>query len=155
MYPEPDDIKPYSQSDVSAAEEFVTYLDGRTVSQAELEEAMLRYSPETQELDRTQGFYDSGPWASGKDETFRDIESFTVACVLGSGSGNRSFSAPHRPDHGMASACQYSSQMPTDLGRRTGFFLVGSKSSPVAITMRGPASEATSTRRCILAESQR
>ena len=36
----------------------------------------------SKEVDRTQGFYDSGPWASGKDEMFRDIESFTVTCVL-------------------------------------------------------------------------
>jgi hypothetical protein len=28
------------------------------------------------------GDYDSGPWANRKDETFRDIESFTVTCVL-------------------------------------------------------------------------
>jgi hypothetical protein len=79
---EPDDIKPYSESDILAAVEFLAYLDGRTVSQADLEEAMLRYAPEVQVLDRTQAFYDSGPWASGKDETFRDIEAFTATCVL-------------------------------------------------------------------------
>jgi CRISPR-associated endonuclease/helicase Cas3 len=79
---EPDDIKPYSEADMSAARNFVSYLDGRTVSQAELEEAMLRFCPEVEEVDKTQGFYDSGPWASGRDESFRDIESFTVTCVL-------------------------------------------------------------------------
>lgn len=79
---EPEDINPYSQSDVSAAEEFLTYLDGKTVSQADLEEAMLRYTPAIEELDKTQQFYDSGPWANGKDEMFRDIESLTVTCVL-------------------------------------------------------------------------
>ena len=79
---EPEDIKPYSDSDISAARNFVAYLDGRTLSQADLEQAMLRFSPEVEQVDRTQGFYDSGPWASGKDEMFRDIESFTVTCVL-------------------------------------------------------------------------
>jgi CRISPR-associated endonuclease/helicase Cas3 len=79
---EPDDIKPYSESDVSAAQKFLAYLDGSTVSQADLEEAMLRFAPPVEELDRTQGFYDSGPWASGKDEMFRDIESFTLTCIL-------------------------------------------------------------------------
>ena len=79
---EPEDINPYSQSDVSAAEEFLTYLDGKTVSQADLEEAMLRYTPAIEELDKTQQFYDSGPWANGKDEMFRDIESLTVTSVL-------------------------------------------------------------------------
>jgi len=79
---DPYDINPYSSSDMAAAQKFLAYLDGRTVSQAGLEEAMLRFAPGVVEVDRTQGFYDSGPWASGKDETFRDIESFTVTCVL-------------------------------------------------------------------------
>ena len=52
------------------------------MSQADLEEAMLRYTPAIEELDKTQQFYDSGPWANGKDEMFRDIESLTVTCVL-------------------------------------------------------------------------
>src|SRR5262249_46167250 len=75
---EPIDIKPYSDEDMSAARRFLSHLDGRTVSQADLDEAMLQFSLEAQEVDRTQAFYDSGPWASGKDETFRDIEAFTV-----------------------------------------------------------------------------
>jgi CRISPR-associated endonuclease/helicase Cas3 len=79
---EPDDIKPYSEADMTAARNFLSYLDGRTVCQADLEEAMLRFSPEVEEVDKTQGFYDSGPWASSKNEFFRDIESFTVTCVL-------------------------------------------------------------------------
>ncbi len=73
---EPEDTNPYSETDVIAAQNFVRYLDGRVVSQIDLEEAMLRYAPEVEEVDRTQGFYDSGPWANGKDDTFRDIESF-------------------------------------------------------------------------------
>jgi CRISPR-associated endonuclease/helicase Cas3 len=79
---EPTDIRPYPAESMEAARKFLASLDGRTCSQAELEEAMLRFVPDAEEVDKTQSFYDSGPYAAGRDVSFRDIEAFTVTCIL-------------------------------------------------------------------------
>ena len=52
---DPYDINPYSSSDMAAAQKFLAYLDGRTVFQAGLEEAMLRFAPEAEEVEQDAG----------------------------------------------------------------------------------------------------
>jgi CRISPR-associated endonuclease/helicase Cas3 len=82
LRPEPDKDKPYEKADLKAAVEFINSVAGRDIKQADLEAAYAIHDPSIFEPDRHCPFLDSGPFADGKEETFRDIEEFTVPCIL-------------------------------------------------------------------------
>jgi CRISPR-associated endonuclease/helicase Cas3 len=74
--------KPYEKFDLDAAKRFVNEITGRPISQDELEQAYRRFDPSAIEPDRLCPFLDSGPYAVGKEESFREIDEFTVPCIL-------------------------------------------------------------------------
>src|SRR5437868_2068882 len=58
--------------------------DVNKVSQTMLEVALEKHGPRLGVPDRWCAFVDSGAYAQGGDETFRDIDDFTVPAVLAS-----------------------------------------------------------------------
>ncbi|MGE3818121.1 MAG: CRISPR-associated helicase Cas3' [Isosphaeraceae bacterium] len=82
LRPEPGKEKPYEKEELALAARFVDKLHGRDVSQAELESIYREIDPGTIEPTRYCPFLESGPYADGKEDTFRDIDEFTVPCVL-------------------------------------------------------------------------
>jgi CRISPR-associated endonuclease/helicase Cas3 len=74
--------RPYEKADLDAAEKFIDSVVGRPISQVELEAFYEKHDPSIVEPDRHCPFIDSGPFADGKEETFRDIEEFTMPCIL-------------------------------------------------------------------------
>jgi CRISPR-associated endonuclease/helicase Cas3 len=74
--------KPYEREDRDAAVGFVDELAGRDVSQMILEDTFKKHDNQAVEPDRLCPFLDSGPYAQAREESFRDIEEFTVPCVL-------------------------------------------------------------------------
>jgi CRISPR-associated endonuclease/helicase Cas3 len=82
LRPEPGKEKPYEKPDLEAAVKFVGRIVGRRISQEELELIYRECDPSKVEPDRLCPFLDSGPYALAKEESFRDIDEFTVPCVL-------------------------------------------------------------------------
>jgi CRISPR-associated endonuclease/helicase Cas3 len=84
----PDDEKPYDREQLGGLEGFLNDLcsdsDENTVSQTMLEAALEVHGPKLGVPDRWCAFVNSGPYAQGGDETFRDIDEFTVPAVLAS-----------------------------------------------------------------------
>ena len=74
--------KPYEKEELELAKEFVNKLNGRDVSQTELDETYKGLDKGGGEPEKLCPFLDSGPYADGKEETFRDIDEFTVDCIL-------------------------------------------------------------------------
>ncbi|MBN2380511.1 CRISPR-associated helicase Cas3' [candidate division WOR-3 bacterium] len=81
---QPEDIKPYREEELEGSAEFLQKLDGKTVSQARLQELLDELGPGEVEVERYSAFLDSGPWAQARDESLRDIEEFTIQAVLDS-----------------------------------------------------------------------
>jgi CRISPR-associated endonuclease/helicase Cas3 len=83
----PEDPRPYSPEHLGGLEEFLQALctagDENNVSQTQLEEALEKYGPRLGEPDRWCAFTGNSGYAQA-DETFRDIEEFTVSAVLAS-----------------------------------------------------------------------
>jgi len=79
---EPGREKPYDRADLEAADSFVDAIAGREVSQAELERVFRKHDNQVVEPNKLCPFLDSGAYAQAGEESFRDIEEFTVPCVL-------------------------------------------------------------------------
>jgi CRISPR-associated endonuclease/helicase Cas3 len=82
LRPEPGKERPYERGELDAAELFVNALAGRTVSQLELERQYKRFDERIVEPGKLCPFLDSGPFAEGHVESFRDIDGYAVSCVL-------------------------------------------------------------------------
>jgi CRISPR-associated endonuclease/helicase Cas3 len=82
---EPENRRPYDQEALEGLDAFLnaiaTGADLLDLSQSRLEAALLKYGPKLGRVDRWCSFLESGPFACG-EETFRDIEEFTVPAVL-------------------------------------------------------------------------
>ncbi len=74
--------KPYEPGELEAAEQFADALHGRTVSQDDLAREYETFDPRVVEPDKLCPFLDSGPFAQGHVESFRDIDDYAVSCVL-------------------------------------------------------------------------
>lgn len=82
LRPEPDKEKPYEKPDLDAAAQFVDAIVGRGISQDELEQVYEDCDPQEIEPETLCPFLDSGPYAEAKEESFREIDEYTVPCVL-------------------------------------------------------------------------
>jgi len=80
--PEPGREKPYKEEELDLAKEFVDQLDGRDVSQRELDRTYKLLDPGGVEPGKLCPFLDSGAYADGKEDSFREIDEFTVDCIL-------------------------------------------------------------------------
>jgi CRISPR-associated endonuclease/helicase Cas3 len=84
----PDDERPYDREQLGGLDGFLDSLctdgDANTVSQTMLEEALEEHGPRLGVPDRWCAFVNSGAYAQGGDEAFRDIDEFTVPAVLAS-----------------------------------------------------------------------
>ncbi len=84
LRPEPGKEKPYEKDELDLAGRFVDKVAGPPVTQADLDRAYRDFDPGKVEPSRLCPFLDSGPYAVGGEESFREIDEFTVACVLDS-----------------------------------------------------------------------
>jgi len=82
LRPEPGREKPYEKEELDLAKRFVDELDGRDVSQVDLERLYKECDPGADEPKKLCPFLDSGPYADGKEDSFRDIDEFTVPAIL-------------------------------------------------------------------------
>ena len=82
LRPEAGKEKPYEPEDLATARRFVDAVAGPDVSQAKLEQAFKECDPGEVEFDRLCPFLDSGPYAKAREESFREIDEFTIPCVL-------------------------------------------------------------------------
>jgi CRISPR-associated endonuclease/helicase Cas3 len=82
LRPELGKEKPYEKVDLDAAKKFVDRIVGRAISQEELEHIYMECDPSEVEPDLLCPFLDSGPYAVAKEESFREIDEFTVPCIL-------------------------------------------------------------------------
>ncbi len=80
--PEPGTEKPYEKEELDIAKKFTDAIHGRDVSQDDLEQLSKQFDPGETEPRKLCPFLDSGPYAEGRVETFRDIDEFTVPCIL-------------------------------------------------------------------------
>ena len=80
---EPENQKPYSVEDLNGVSDFLKSLVSRAqVSQSDLEEALREFGPTRADVPKVSSFLESGPYAMGGDESFRDIDQFTVPAIL-------------------------------------------------------------------------
>ncbi|MGE4091820.1 MAG: CRISPR-associated helicase Cas3', partial [Candidatus Binatia bacterium] len=74
------DPKPYLSEELILARKFVTDLDGKIFSQADMEAALEQYQAQGREPERFSSFLDSGSYAMSYP--YREGEDFTVPAVL-------------------------------------------------------------------------
>ncbi len=74
------DQKPYPPEEVAAARSFLAALDGKSISQADLESTMEQYHPCRREPDRFSSFLESGCYAMSY--AYRESEDSMVEAVL-------------------------------------------------------------------------
>lgn len=80
---EPENWRPYSDEDLLGVTDFVASLVSRgTVTQTDLEKAMSEFGSGAIAVPKASRFLESGPYAVANDESFRDIDEFTVRAVL-------------------------------------------------------------------------
>ena len=80
---EPDNPQPYQKDELEPVREFLReFAGGRSVSQADLEQALECYGPKTPDIPKDSRFVESGPYALAGEESFRDSQEFTVPAVL-------------------------------------------------------------------------
>jgi CRISPR-associated endonuclease/helicase Cas3 len=79
---EPKDIKPYGKNELEAAQKFIHHIKGEKISQAQLAQALEKYSPPERFADGSSKFLSGGYWA--KSEPFRDTDNYTVDAILSS-----------------------------------------------------------------------
>jgi CRISPR-associated endonuclease/helicase Cas3 len=82
LRPEAGKEKPYEKPELEAAMKFVDKIVGRSISQDELERIYADCDPSEVEPEMLCPFLDSGPYAVAKEESFREIDEYTVPCVL-------------------------------------------------------------------------
>ena len=73
---------PYERADLAGVGDFVAALDGRTVSQSELQELLECYGPAEVEVEKYAAFLESGPWAAAREETLREGADFLEPAIL-------------------------------------------------------------------------
>lgn len=73
---------PYNENDLSGTDEFLEEIDGETVCQNDLQELLAKHGPDGVEPDKYAAFLECGPYAVAREESLRDIDSFTVQAVL-------------------------------------------------------------------------
>ena len=78
----PGEEKPYDKPELDAAAKFVGEIVGRALSQDDLERVYRECDPSEAEPEKLCPFLDSGPYAVAQEETFRDIDEYTVPCIL-------------------------------------------------------------------------
>jgi CRISPR-associated endonuclease/helicase Cas3 len=79
----PPDERPYDRDALAGLEAFLGELAGpEAVSQARLQDALRRAPAPPRLGDKACSFLESGPYAQAGEETFRDIEEFTVPAIL-------------------------------------------------------------------------
>jgi CRISPR-associated endonuclease/helicase Cas3 len=82
----PDDELPYDRESLGGLSGFLEELcsdsSENNVSQSMLESALEKHGPKLGQPDRWCAFVESGAFAQGGDEHFRDIEEFTIPAVL-------------------------------------------------------------------------
>lgn len=74
--------KPYDKEELELARTFVDRLDRRDVSQYQLDQLHQELDPGEVEPAKLCPFLDSGAYAYGKEESFRDADDFTVPAIL-------------------------------------------------------------------------
>lgn len=79
---EPPNIKPYTKEEIQAAKEFIQYIQGENISQAQLSEALEKYSPSEEQPDEDCHFLSGGYWAI--PESFRDANDYLKNAILSS-----------------------------------------------------------------------
>lgn len=82
LRPEPGKEKPYEPDELEAAGRFVDRVVGRPISQEDLGRIYAECDPSRVEPELLCPFLDSGPYAEAKEESFREIDEFTVPCIL-------------------------------------------------------------------------
>lgn len=80
--PRPGAEKPYEEGELAEAKRFIDDLAGRAISQDDLEAAYQEFDGKKADPSRHIPFLDSGPYAAAHVETFREIDEYTVPCVL-------------------------------------------------------------------------
>ena len=81
IYPSTDSL-PYKPEEIQEAQPFVNALDGKVLSQADLEAMMEKHQPAQREPERFSSFLESGCYAMSYP--YREGEEFTVPAVLDS-----------------------------------------------------------------------
>lgn len=81
---QPVDTKPYLEEELTGSAAFLRALEGKTVSQARLQELLEEFDSGEVEVERYSAFLNSGPWAQAREKSLRDIEEFTTQAVLDS-----------------------------------------------------------------------
>ncbi len=77
------DLNPYDDDSLTGVPEFLAKLAlGNGVSQIDLEQALAEAPQPPARDDELSSFLKSGPYAMGHEESFREIENFTVSAVL-------------------------------------------------------------------------
>ena len=87
LYP-PEKELPYSKDEMANVEAFINDLDGKTVSQADLQQLLERFSPETQEMEKLLPFLADEGFAFSAGDGIRDIDGYIVPAILESDTGN-------------------------------------------------------------------
>ncbi len=82
LRPEPGREKPYEKEELDVAKRFVNKIAGVNVSQNELEAVYKECDPHEIEPDKVCPFLDSGAYAEGRVESFRETDEFTIPCIL-------------------------------------------------------------------------
>jgi len=81
VYP-PEKSLPYREEDLAGVELFLNELNGRAVSQSELERGLNQHGLQAPKIDRYSAFLQSGPWAFSADHHLRDSLDLSVQAVL-------------------------------------------------------------------------
>lgn len=76
------DLKPYDKKEIQAAKKFIKHIQGEKISQAQLSQALEKYSPPEKQPDEDCRFLSGGYWAI--PESFREINNYLVDAILSS-----------------------------------------------------------------------
>jgi CRISPR-associated endonuclease/helicase Cas3 len=74
--------RPYDPADFQGVPEFLAAINGKVISQIELQEAVETYGTAVQEPDVYVAFLDSGGWAVMRERDLRDISDYRISAVL-------------------------------------------------------------------------
>lgn len=80
----PDDEKPYKDEDLFGSREFLSEIDGKTVSQFFLGELMEKYTASSVEVEKYSAFLENGPWAKSREHSLRDELDYSVNAISSS-----------------------------------------------------------------------
>jgi CRISPR-associated endonuclease/helicase Cas3 len=76
------DGKPYDKEDMAGVDEFLTDIDGKSCSQAKLEDLLEKYGPSSIEVEKYAAFFEDGFWAKSREEGIREEGDFTAQAIL-------------------------------------------------------------------------